>query len=175
MNREHDSVAKTVVALPRLPGNDQARGFERLALIVGESMRQRLPIVGGVADAEARSDRSSKTACFQIVDCTVRIAQLAPIVFRGLQEHAGQIQSFASLCLVCSVCGARHIESRVAGKLLDRFRKGPAPELHQETDGGAMGAASEAMVELLGWAHRERRSLFAVKRTAGDEVSARFF
>src|SRR5258706_2318202 len=45
---------------------------------------------------------------------------------------------------------------------------------HQESDGVAMRAASEAVVELLGRAHREGRRLFVVERTEPEVIHARF-
>src|SRR5581483_10705781 len=44
--------------------------------------------------------------------------------------------------------------------------------LHEEGDRVAVRAAAEAVVELLGRAHRERRRLLAVERAAGGEVGA---
>jgi hypothetical protein len=48
------------------------------------------------------------------------------------------------------------------------------PYSHQEADRGAVSAAAEAVIELLGRAYRERRRLLAVKRTAGAEIGAGF-
>ena len=46
--------------------------------------------------------------------------------------------------------------------------------LHQEAECGAVGAAAEAVIELLALADRERRRLFVVERAAGDVFPALF-
>ena len=59
-----------------------------------------------------------------------------------------------------------------AGELFDRLGKGLAAVFHQEADRRAVGAAAEAVVELLAGAYRERRGLFAMERTARLVVGA---
>ena len=49
-------------------------------------------------------------------------------------------------------------------QLLDGVNKFEAFVLHEETHGRPVRLAAEAMVELLGWAYIEGRSLFIVKR-----------
>jgi hypothetical protein len=46
--------------------------------------------------------------------------------------------------------------------------------LHQEADGGAVGSAAEAVIELLRRRDVERRRVLAVERTAGRELAAGF-
>ena len=47
--------------------------------------------------------------------------------------------------------------------------------LHDEADGRAMRAATEAVIELLALADREGRGFFVVEGAAGDVVGAGFF
>jgi len=51
-----------------------------------------------------------------------------------------------------------------------RFREAGGGVFHQELDGGAMRAATEAMVELLGRTDGERRRFFVVKRAQAKQV-----
>jgi len=97
---------------------------------------------------------------------------LRAVELRGGQGDGGEIVGFFPPLGFPRPLDARHRESGVARELLDRVGKGLAPVLHQEADRGAVYAATEAVIELLGRAYRERRRLFAVKRTAGAEIGA---
>src|SRR6185503_3321321 len=66
-DRKHDAVAEAVVALA-LVLDDQAGFHQGLVLIVGEWRFQRLPVIGRVADAEARRDLAAQTTALEVLD-----------------------------------------------------------------------------------------------------------
>ena len=70
---------------------------------------------------------------------------------------------------------ARHLESGAPRQFLDGLDELHVFVLHQEGNGGAVFAATEAVIELLYLADRERRGLFAVKRAAGLVFAAGLF
>jgi len=47
--------------------------------------------------------------------------------------------------------------------------------LHDKTDGGAMNAAAETMIELLGLTDRKRRRFFVMEGATGHKIRACFF
>src|SRR5690606_41506658 len=57
--------------------------------------------------------------------------------------------------LVALTCVARHFHAHALGQFVDRVEELEAVEVHQERDRGAVRAAAEAVVELLGRRHRE--------------------
>ena len=57
----------------------------------------------------------------------------------------------------------------------NRLDKSEAAVFHEEADRRAVRPAAEAMVELLGLAHRERRRFFAVKRAEAKVIGAALF
>ena len=65
----------------------------------------------------------------------------------------------------------RHIQPDVAGQLLDSFDKTKPGMLHEKTDRAAVRAAPEAVVELLGRAHREGRRALVVEGAARRPVA----
>ena len=175
MDRKHDAVAKPVVAFPGVPCDHQARSLQHLALIVGKCAGQGLPVVRRVADPETRRDRSAQATPFKVCDCALRLLELQTIEFGGLQQHTRQVEGFVAVAHGRWEVGAWNFEAGITGKLLDRIGKRLAAEFHQEADGRPVGAASEAVIELLGRAYGERRCLFAMEGTTGNEVSTRFF
>ncbi len=62
--------------------------------------------------------------------------------------------------------------AHAAGQLFHRLGKAETVVLHEKADGAAVGAAPEAVVELLGRADIERGGLFVVKGTAGAKLAA---
>jgi hypothetical protein len=49
----------------------------------------------------------------------------------------------------------------VRGEVLDRIHEAETGILHDEADGASMRAAAEAVIELLGWADREKEGVFS--------------
>ena len=66
----------------------------------------------------------------------------------------------------------RHLQAGLPGQFLDGLAEVQSLVLHQEADGGAVGAAAEAVVELLVVADGERGGLLVVKGAAGLVVLA---
>ncbi len=172
MDREHDAVAEAVVALAAVAGDDEAGRLERRIVVAVEHGGQRLPGVRRIADPEPGGNRAGEPAFLEIGDGARRLLQLRPIEPGGFQREGGEVAGLGAPLGLAGALDARHFEAGVARELLDRVRKRLAAVLHQEADRRAMGAAPEAVVELLGRTDGERGRLFVVERTAGLVVRA---
>ena len=67
---------------------------------------------------------------------------------------------------------ARYFEAGSRREIFDRLDEAEVIVFHDEAEHGAVGAAAEAVIELLVDADPERRRLFVVKRTAGLVLAA---
>ena len=170
-DREHDAVAKAVVAAALFVLDDQAAFDQRRVGIVGEYLLQPLPVVGRIAEAEARGDLAGQAAALQIVHGLGRNLQLVFVEARRAGHRLGQRRLPGALDLD-ALRDLGHLHAGVMGEVLDRVDEAQAGVLHDETDGAAVGAAAEAMVELLGRADRKRGRLFRMERAAGRVVGA---
>ena len=94
---------------------------------------------------------------------------------RGLEQYAGQVGRLGGLGRGVARTDLRDLEAGVTGQVFHRIGKGLARIFHQKPDGGAVRAAAEAVIELLGRTDRERRRLLGMEGAAGGVVSARFF
>src|SRR6185437_7902142 len=83
----------------------------------------------------------------------------------GEQRFIQVLRNLARLALARPLC-AWDLEPRIAGERFDGLGERLTAVFHQETDRSAVRAATEAVVELLGGADRERRRFFAMERTA---------
>ena len=175
MNRKHHPIAETVIPLAAVAVDHEAGMDERIARVVRERRRERLPVARRIANPKACCDGAAKSTFFQILDCPRRRFQVSAIELRRGQQHCTEISRCFLALLFPWTLDARYFQAGVAGKLLDRVGKRFAAVLHQETDRSPMRAASEAVIELLDRAYGERRRLFAVERAAGLVVGARFF
>src|SRR3546814_3383605 len=61
---------------------------------------------------------------------------------------------------------ARHLDAGAPGEVVDRVEELEPVVVHQERDRRAVRAAAEAVVELFGRRHRERRRALVVERAA---------
>jgi hypothetical protein len=172
VNGKHDPVAETVVALA-VAGDHEAGGFQRRIVVGGHVPGQRLPAVGRIADAEAGRDRAGQAAALEVLDRLGRVAQRAAIELGRGQEKAGQIARLLTPLGFARPLDARHGEPHVAREILDRLGERLAGVLHEEAERRAVRPAAEAVIELLGRAHREGRRLLAVEGAAGLVVRAR--
>ena len=88
-DREHDAVPKAVVAAALLVTDHEARLDELLDLVpaVAEGAQDRIPGVGGVADAEAGRGRAVDAAALEVLDGGRRFAQRAAVELIGLAQH----------------------------------------------------------------------------------------
>ena len=100
--------------------------------------------------------------------------ELLEIVLGGLAHDLGQLGGAGAF--VPDPPGLlRHHHAHAPGQFLHRIDEAQARILHEEADGRAVGAAAEAVIELLGRADGERRRLFVVEGTAGGVVGPRLF
>ena len=155
MDREHDAVAKSIVALAAVADDNQARGFQRLVLIVGERALERLPVIRCIADAEASGDRAGQAALLEVIDRARSVLEYPAIELGGLEQYPGEILRLFAPAVVGRGDGPGHLQADVAGELLDRVRKRPPAILHQEADCSPVRPAPEAVVELLARADGE--------------------
>ncbi len=172
MDREDDAVAEAVVAPALVVVDDEPGVGEGLRLVVGEDLLQPLPFVGGVAEFEARGHLSGQAAALEVVDGLARGFELVAVEARG--DGHGLVQAFAGVVVggrrAAPVVG--HLQANLVGEFLDGVDKAEAAVLHQEADRAAVHAATEAVVELLGRADRERGGFFAVEGAAGEVIGA---
>ncbi|MNV40323.1 hypothetical protein D3C71_1319240 [compost metagenome] len=96
-------------------------------------------------------------AVFLIHATLVQVGARLVAAFQRLLEKArGRIQRRVQLAAVVLLLGgarlgiARHFHADTLGQLIDRVEKLEAVVIHQEADRGAMRAAAEAVIELLG-------------------------
>jgi hypothetical protein len=82
---------------------------------------------------------------------------------RGGVERRVQIARFPALVALAPF--ARHLHPDALGQFLDRIEELEPVVLHQELERGAVRAAAEAVIELLGRRHRERRRALVVEGT----------
>ncbi len=94
-------------------------------------------------------------------------AQLGAVVAAGLVQRVGHGQRLGLLGGALGrrdlVVGVRDDHAHVLGQVLDGVDEAQAGVFDQETDRGAVGAAAEAVVELLGRADGEAGGLFVME------------
>ncbi len=168
-DREHDAVAEAVVAarlavrIALLAFDQQAALDQRrrhvVITIAAEHGLKALPVIRRIAQAEVRGDLAGEAAALQVLDRLRRAAQLAAVEIGGAGHCVGQRHRTGLLLRALPgrqpVALFRHAHADRLGQLAHRFRVGLAGKLHQEADGRAVGATSEAVVELLSRRHRE--------------------
>ena len=69
----------------------------------------------------------------------------------------------------------RYVQAEARGQILDGLGEREPVVVHEKAEHVPVRAAAEAVVELLGLAHRERRRFFRMKRAARDKIRARTF
>ena len=184
-DREHHPVAEAVVALG-LAGLDlavlgvddhQAALGQQRVLVVGKHARERAPARRRIADAELLGDLARDAAALQVVDGAGRLAQVLAEGVAGLLEHVGQRGLLLALDGGAGAFGRRgvvfrHLQAVLAREVVHGLHEAHAGVLHEETDGVAVGAAAEAVIELLGRADREGGRLLAVEGAQPHEIGA---
>ena len=169
MDRKDDAIAEAVVAPPLVVVDDQAGFGQDLCLVVRKDLLQRLPVVGGVAEAEARGDFARQAAALQVIDGAAGGLEL--IVVEACSQAHCLVEAFAAVVLragAASVVG--DLQADLGGEFLHRVDEAEPAVFHQEAECAAMHAAAEAVIELLGRADRERSGFLAVERAAGEVV-----
>jgi hypothetical protein len=115
MDGKHDAVAEAVVAFPGVARDHQACALQDLALIVGKCPGQGLPVVGRIADAETRRDRSAQAPSFEVSNRPLRLLELQAIELGGLKQHTGKVEGLVAPGSRRRDVSARHLEACVAG------------------------------------------------------------
>jgi hypothetical protein len=103
-----------------------------------------------------RGDRPGEAALLQVVDGARRLLQLRAVELGGGQRHRGEIVGVLSPLGFAGTFDSRDLRPASRAELLDGVGKALAAVLHQKADRRAVGAAAEAVIELLGRTHRER-------------------
>ena len=156
--RKDDPVAEAVVALAALADDHQPHGFQRLVFVIGDCFFEVLPAVGGKPQSKARRDLAREAPALQISDRARRRLQLVLVVGCRDVEQVGEVrQLVATRTQRFAVAGLRNRQPDLLSQLLDGFREGHSRMLDQEADRGAVCAAAEAVIELLGRGDGERR------------------
>jgi len=169
---EHHPVAELVVDAAGVIAREQADLLQqRQPPLVGtEGGLQAFPAIRCVADAEAGAGFRVDAALVQVGPGLGAALQLL------LEEAGGGLQGgieLAALAVLVAGAGvARHLQAGALGQLLDRVEELEAVVVHQEADRGAVRAAAEAVVELLGRRDGERRRALVVEGTARGVLPA---
>ena len=172
MNGKHHTIAKAIITLALVTLDHQPCGNQRLGVVIGEGFLQVLPSARRVADAEFLRHFAGHAAFLQVFDGARRVLQLLTIILRCLKHDLVQIIALFRLVARLFEFGFRHLHAGHLREVFHRIDETQAAVLDQEADRGAVCAAAEAVIELLGLADRERRRFFGMKRTAGDVIRA---
>ncbi len=135
-------------------------------LVLAQCILQRAVAIGRVADRKTR-------AVFLVHAALVQVGTRGVAAFQRLLEEArGRIQRGVQLAAVVLLLGgarlgiAWYFHAHALGQLIDRVEELQAVVVHQEADRGAVRAAAEAVVELLGGRDRERGRTLVMERAA---------
>ena len=101
-------------------------------------------------------------AAVQVVARTRALGKLALVQLGGRLQRRVLVAQVAVLAVLPGFL--RHLDAGPARQFLDRVEELEAVVVHQEADRGAVRAAAEAVVELLGRGHVERRRALVVER-----------
>src|SRR5437773_9500781 len=173
-DREHHALAEAVVALALFAFDHQAGLDERLVLVRRKRGLQALPSVRRVADTETSRDFSRQTAPLEVIDGARRFFELRAIELHRVFHQGVEIGLALLARRLLRRGGARfgHLHAHRGGELLYRVDITERRIRHQETDGVAVHAAAEAVIELLRRAHAEGRCLFVMERAEAEVVGA---
>ena len=141
------------------------------AFIAAKGIHQTVEAFGRIADAEGGDALSIHAAALEIGFGFVRGRQLF------LEILAAGFQSGIHVAAAVGVGRARvfrNFDTGTLGQILDRIHEGQPVVVHQETDGGALGAAAEAVIELFARRDRERGRTLVVERAARRVILALF-
>ena len=187
-NREHDAVAKAVVALFFLLGlggsvtlvDHQAAFFEQRVGVIGKHRTQIPPSGRGIAQSVAGGNFATEAAIFQVFDGARAGLELLFVMGSGFFQHIVQgglllAAGFGAGAFLRVAVLVGHLHAVLLGQLLHGIDKAHAVVFHQEVDGIAIFAAAKAVIELLARADRERRRFFTVKRAQPQQVGTGLF
>jgi hypothetical protein len=104
--------------LPASPATDEAGRFERRLVVPREHLRERLPAVRRIADAEFRRDRARQTALLEVLDGAGRLFELRPVELRRLERDRGQVEDLFAAIGLAGAFDLGDLETGIAGELL---------------------------------------------------------
>ena len=164
---EHDAGAEPVVHAALILLADKARIQQLLrrdrAGPRAEGLVQAIPGIRGEADLEALGNFLGQAPGFQILGGRLGLPQL------GKEVALGALQCLVQGSIIPLRPGgslARHLDPGSGSQSLHRLDEGLMFVLHEESDRRAVGAAAEAVVELLVLADGEGRGFFLVEGAA---------
>ena len=140
---------------------------------------QGVPAGRRIAEPESGCDFAAQSALLQVVDgafCVGVFAQLGPVETVGAFQQRKVI--VAPLPVRRRRAGARlarNLQPQRTRQLLDCFGELQVLVLHQKADRAAVGAAAEAVVELLAGADGEGWRFLVMERAAGLVLAAGLF
>ena len=174
-DREHDAVAKPVVATPTLPLtrsnytvavgairigirlrlDDQPGRNQSLGRVIGHGRLEATPSVRRITDGIPGGGFATHPTPLQIIDGRRRFPQPRLVELRGGSQGLEQVgvtpDGIARRRLL------RHSQSGRPGKLVNGIDIAEAGLLHQKPDRRAMHTAAEAVIKLFCRRNRERR------------------
>ena len=174
-NRKHHAAAEAIVFRAALAAGEKP-GFlhERDALRArAERVLERVPLIRRVAEIEFRDRRVVEPAVGEVRARGFVRAELAAEERRRGFEHGVKVRRVFARRLASAFVG--HLDAGAARELFDCVGKFEAVVIHEEADRAPVRAAAEAVIELLGGAHGERRRTLVVERAARGPVAAGLF
>jgi hypothetical protein len=178
-DREHHAIAEAVVerVLARrrsLAPDDEAGREQRALRLLGcaEAAQHLLPGVRRIADAKLLQRLEAQAPAAHVLARTFILGELLGIESGDATEQVREPLGSRALRRLARF--ARYLEPEALRQLLHRLRKRQLVVLDQEAERAAVGAAAEAMEELLVRADPERGRLFVVERAASLELAPGF-
>ena len=166
MDGEHHAVAELVIDAATVVLRQHAGLVQqfRAAFVGAQRILQCGKSIRRVADGELRTNRLVYTTAIQVGARGVAGLQLP------LEELRRGFQCGIHLAAVVVVIAfdrvLRHFHADALGQFVHRIQELQAVVVHQERDGGAVRATTEAVVELLGLRHGEGRRALVMERAA---------
>ena len=169
---EHDTVTEAVVVagaacVLRIAFNQHARGHQGLAprRSGAEGIQHIVPAVACVAQCETVNRFAGQAALLEVGARTLVFAERRPVMLGDVHHQRVEV-------VVAAVFGAslraftRNFQTRTPGEFFHGLNEAEVVVFHEEADGGAMRAATEAVIELLYGVHVKRRGFFVVEGAA---------
>ena len=150
VDREHQAIAELVVDVAAIVLREQAAALHQLhaTRIGAERIAQCGEPIRRVADRVALHDLRIDAALLDIRTRLLAVGELAAEERGGRFHRAVEVAGFRIGVALLGV--AREFHANALGQLVHRIEELEAVVVHQEADRGAVRAAAEAVVELLG-------------------------
>jgi hypothetical protein len=132
-----------------------------------------LPAIRRVTDTEASGHFAGEASFLAVFDGVWRNLELRLVVRGSACHDLDQRAGLAGFLIVeAAAIAFRYRHAGATSQVLDGIDEAHALVFHDEADSRAVGAAAEAVVELLGRADREGRRFLVVEGAAGGVVGA---